>query len=690
MKGPARLIVLVATALSVCLMLPSFAAAGLSQAAFDKALDRVFAQGYPQALEDFITSQGNDPQLGYRLAGSPAELAVMRRVVKEFQASGLVGVRKEWVPVDVVSQKASSVTAGGTTYLASAAGGPPATGAAGLNADLVYVGDGSKAAFDAVEAVSGSVAGKIVLVDVDMAAVYDYVNILGAEAYERGVAGVIITDSGHRYAHDDAIGTLFESYMWVWPPMVYLSKTGGDALRPQVQAAMTAHEAFAATLLVDSDITLSSAGGHAYNVIGTLPGKSHTQPIVMSAHMDGNAWTGMDDAAALSNMLAVAKAMHASGYRPAHDIIFYATTAEEFGHTNTWFDYLGGSWYASTHTHTDWKYKVRAFIGYEWMAMKDEPLKCTGSEEIVSLLTRVAAENPTLVPYGAKFAGPVNSWNDSWPFAAEGVPGMSFTAAGAYGASVYHTNYETKALVDFDYLELIGKFIFRVQKALDTSCVLPYDFAARADAVAGSADADELLGAGADAEVVSRLSSSIAGFTNAAERFNAKRGSIKDVPAANGRLVEIASLLSDKLTALDAWGMTCYPHQHLLWDIEYINATIAELEKSPVDPDAATAPLWNVSQMYYGLTYDYAAFLDDQARWALDYPYLYWGGQGQLAPQLDLVAEYHLVQAGDYSVARARLARVRANELALLNARLAALSQVLQAATRGLNALSAK
>lgn len=688
MRRSARLVTTAFAAVAVCLMLPSLAAASTT-GAFDKALDRVFAMGYPQALEDFITSQGNNPQLGYRLAGSPAELAVMRRVVKEFKANGLVGVEKEWVPVDVFSNNESSVTAGGATYLASAAGGPPATGAGGLNADLVYVGDGSKAAFDAVVAEYGSVAGKIVLIDVDMAAVYDYVNILGAEAHHRGVAGVIITNSGHRYAKDDAIGTLFESYMWAWPPMVYISKADGDTLRPQVQAAMTAHVAFPATLLVDSDITLARNGGQAYNVIGTLPGRSHTQPIVMSAHMDGNAWTGMDDAAALSNMLAVAKAMHKSGYRPAHDIIFFATTAEEFGHTNTWFDYLGGSWYASTHTHKGWKYNVRAFIGFEWMAMKDAPLTASGSEEIVPLLTRTAARNPSLVPYGSSFAGPVNSWNDSWPFAAEGVPGMSFGANGDYGASVYHTNYETKELVDFDYLNLIGKFIFRVHKALDTRRLLPYDFTARAQAVTNTAKSDELLAAGANATTVTALESSLAGFTRAAKRFNSRRASIEDVPAANKRLIGIASLLSDKFTALDAWGMTCHPHQHLLWDIEYLNTMIAELEKTPVDPDAATAPMWSVSQMYYGLTYDYAAFLDDQARWAPDYPYLYWGAQGQLAPQLDLVAEYYLIMAGHYDIAKARLMKVRDSELGLLNARLAAMSRVLQNARARLNQVSA-
>lgn len=689
MKVVARLSVVTLVAVVACLLLPSLAAAGTSKtAAFDQALDRLYANGYPQALEDFITAQGNNPDLGYRWAGTPAERTVADRVLAEFRADRLAGVRRERVPCDVFTFKAGSLTAGGETYLASAAGGPPPTGPDGITADLVYVGDGSAAAFDAAEAETGSVAGKLVLVDVNLGLSF-YVNILGAEAAYRGAAGVICTDaSGYLYA-DDAIGTLFESYEYTWPPMVLIAKQNGDVLRSQVQAAMGEDESFPATMVADTDVTLDKDGGHSYNVIGVLPGRSHAHPLVISAHMDANAWTGLDDAAALVNMLSIAKAMHKIDYRPAHDIIFFATTGEEFGHTDTWFDYLAGSWYAATHTHKDWAYRVRAFIGLELMGLKDAPLAAYGaSEEMVTVLNRIAARNPDLVPYGSSFTGPVNSWNDSWPFAAQGVPGLCLSTSNDEFWSRYHTNYETKALVDWDYLPLIGKFVFRTERALDSRRLLPYDLGARADAIAATVDEDELVQAGADVATVNRLVRDIRRFTVAADRFTATRGAITNVAATNRQLIAIASALTDKLTALDAWGMTCYPHQQVLWDTEYINTAIAELKKTPVDSDAATAPLWNVSQMVYGLTYDYPAFVDDQARWAPGYPRLFWGGQGQLAPQLDLVAEYDLITAGHYGVALGHLTKVRDAELVRLDRRLARMASLLEAVTPAVNALA--
>lgn len=45
-----------------------------------------------------------------------------------------------------------------------------------------------------------------------------------------------------------------------------------------------------------------------------------------------------------------------------------------------------------------------------------------------------------------------------------------------------------------------------------------------------------------------------------------------------------------------------------------LNASLAALGEATVDPDAAAGPLWDVGQMYYGLTFSYDAFVDDRQR----------------------------------------------------------------------------
>jgi hypothetical protein len=52
----------------------------------------------------------------------------------------------------------------------------------------------------------------------------------------------------------------------------------------------------------------------------------------------------------------------------------------------------------------------------------------------------------------------------------------------------------------------------------------------------------------------------------------------------------------------------------VLRDVLKLNASLAALGETTVDPDAAAGPLWDVGQMYYGLTFSYDAFVDDRQR----------------------------------------------------------------------------
>lgn len=681
-----RLTVLVLALLMVLLLLPGAALAGKRSptASFDRALDRIYAQGYPQALEEYFVSLGTNPDLGFRWAGTSAEKAVAMRVLREFRAAGLVAVKLEKLPVDVFEFKHASVHAGDWHFTASSFGGTPPTGPDGITADVIYVGNGTKEAFDAAEAAYGPVAGKLVLMDMDFGTAF-WMSMPGAEAALRGARGVILTygDGGYYWYADDALGSFDATYNYDWAPMVYISKTDGDKLRAAVQAANAAGTPYPATMICDTDVTLADDGGYAYNVVGTLRGSSRRgEAVVVSAHMDCHFRAGLDDTGALVNMLAIARAMRQSGYRPVHDVIFLATAGEEFGYTDCYYDWLAGSWWAATREHPDWAGKVRAFIGMEVMALQGAVLRSHTSEELIPLLDTLAAENPGLVPYGTRFTSPVYCWNDQWPFAAEGIPGFSFATTSPLYSSLYHTQYEASDLIDYGYMAKVGKFIFRTQRALDTG-LLPYHMSARADSLAASVDGTELLEAGADPDTVTRLTADVDAFVDAAYAYDeaAAAGKVGPVRTANTTLLAAVTTIHDEFTALDCWDYTVYPHQQVLWDTQALNEAIAELQRDPVDPDAAAGPLWNVGQMYYGLMFSYEAFTQDQARHDPGHRRINWGGQGQLAPYLDLVAQYEQIYAGAYDEALASLSEVRDSELELLNQRLAHMADVLEEVT---------
>src|SRR5512135_509738 len=198
-------------------------------AAFDKAVDKLVAAGFPQGLEAYFCSLGTNPELGFRWAGTTAERAVGERVAAEMRTMGLSNVRLEPVPVDVFEFEKAGLTVGGRTLTASTIAGVPPTGPAGVTAPVVYVKSGTAADFDA----AGDVAGKIVLVDMRMGSWW--FSLPAFEAGRRGAAGVVCTytpdDPKYWSVDDRALGSFDGQYGLGAPPWIYISRRDGDWLK---------------------------------------------------------------------------------------------------------------------------------------------------------------------------------------------------------------------------------------------------------------------------------------------------------------------------------------------------------------------------------------------------------------------------------------------------------------------------
>ena len=92
----------------------------------------------------------------------------------------------------------------------------------------------------------------------------------------------------------------------------------------------------------------------------------------------------------------------------------------------------------------------------------------------------------------------MGSWSDAWPFTAAGVPSVYFgTTPASYDPTIYHTDYDTADLVDWEYLGRNTKFEFRVARQFDAG-LLPYDLTARAADLKANVSTAGLVAAGAD------------------------------------------------------------------------------------------------------------------------------------------------------------------------------------------------
>jgi aminopeptidase YwaD len=675
-----RIILILALAvLAAALVLPAVAAA----ANYDQAVDYLYARGYPQNVETYLDSLGTS-DLGFRLGGTGADNTAANYLVDKLRAAGFKNAHLEAVPVDEWAVRDASVTVGDTKFVCSQFAGVPGTDADGITADVVYVGSGTAADYEGVD-----VKGKIVLVDSSMDSFW--FNFQGAEATKHGAKAVILTSnfsdgtgmdypSAPWYVIDpSALGTNDGEYDMGFVPLIYMSQQDGDWLKGEIES-----DTVEATFVSHVDITMATAGGKGYNVIATLPGKDKNgQMVIWDAHHDAHFRAGLDDTGAVVATLTAAKAMKMSGYRPNRTIVFLFDTGEEFGYTNSWYDWSIGAWYAITKTHPDWAGRVAAMWSIELMAAKGATVDINTSPELKPWLDKVCANNPALVPNGYGVETPQSTWQNGWSFMASGVPSFEISAGGPGYDDLYHSTFENQDLVDWDLSADITKLFMRMNRFTDSK-QLPYDLAGRADDLLNDHfSTDELWAAGANHARTAELKQAIKRFRSVSIKFGASEAAITGArgPASRNKAMLAAAKKALKgMTALDAWDYTAYPHEQVMWDNEYLYAAIDALQ-APADPDVAIEALTNVGLNWNGVVFSPSVYRYDLTRHDPDYNRVTWGKLGKLITYFDTTPVMAQIEAGHYDEAQRAVGNMLAANERDLNQRLVNMTKALDSSS---------
>jgi hypothetical protein len=95
----------------------------------------------------------------------------------------------------------------------------------------------------------------------------------------------------------------------------------------------------------------------------------------------------------------------------------------------------------------------------------------------------------------------------------------------------------------------------------------------------------------------------------------------------------------------------------------------------------ATGQLDDLGFTWYGPYFSDEVYERELWRHAPDFPRLAWGAQGKLHIFWNVMPQYRMIEAGDFAQARADLESMRATQIEDLNARLAGMGDVLDAAT---------
>jgi hypothetical protein len=440
-------------------------------------LNGAIDEGYLQHVTETVVGFG-DTEMGWRTGGSPANLQAVDWIAGEMGRLGLRNVAKLPVPIDRwVFNGATVEVDGGPTFEASSWGGVPGTPPGGSHAEVIDIDVGYAANYDGIDA-----TGKIVLVDWEFGDIW--VNRHGHQATLEGALAVIFymgkAAGGAFYnKRDDGLMSFDATYNDDWVPFVVITRNAANDLRERIAQGPTF-----VTLTSNVELTRAEDGGLGYNVLGMIPGTDRADEyIIFTGHHDAWFRGAADDATAIAAMLGIAKSIRDTGFRPRRTLLFLASTNEEYGYTDAYYEWLIGCWYAVTNQRTDWQRKAILTLDFELLGTGDpsERLLIRTHSELLDHAVTKLEEDPSRTPFGTLSANTVWANADHFTLTAAGIPGLYFNTVGTqYLTRNYHTNFDVLDAVSIPYLAQNLQVINDIWVDHDRSSLPIADFVLRA------------------------------------------------------------------------------------------------------------------------------------------------------------------------------------------------------------------
>ena len=312
--------------------------------------------GYSYRLAKRMEEHCTNPVLGYRTAGSPAEIATGDMLAEEMKKIGFSKVWKDAITVDAWEFEKAELSftdaegrerrvqlgAYQTNFVTD---GPTAY-------ELVYAGKGTEADYEGLD-----VNGKLVLVEINQRNEW-WINYPVYQSHLKGAAALIAVQTGGYGEVDDAA---LNAQDIAGPPEAAafsISRKDAGVLKELLADSATVAVTLDACTRVERDRT-------TYNIIGELTGRNPDRKIMLSAHYDSYFDGFQDDNTAISMMLGMGKALVETGWQPENTILFCAMASEEWGVADSQFDWSTGAYEQVFTVHPEWRGQVIADLNFE-------------------------------------------------------------------------------------------------------------------------------------------------------------------------------------------------------------------------------------------------------------------------------------------------------------------------------------
>lgn len=619
----------------------------------DKFLSKVdehYAYEFAKSLEQFKTNE----KLGYRTAGSEAELQTGEHIQKEMKKLGLQEVTKDEITVDSWTFEKADLTFKNTKNAKEVA----VLGGYQINFDtkgskefeIVYANRGTAKDLENLD-----VKGKLVLIDINQREDW-WINYPSYQAHLKGAAAVIAVQNGGYAEVDDSALNAQDICGPDDAPAFSMSRKNAKELKKVLKAN---NNSIKVSLDAKSTVKMDQP---TYNYYGKIEGTNKESYILLSAHYDSYFDGFQDDNSAIGLMLGIAKAMKETGYKPEKTIIFNALAAEEWGVSNTRYDWSTGAFNQIFKVHPEWAKQTFANINFELPAFEHmDANEIRSVYEFKDFLTDFAPTVPKvdgIYKDGIKVVTPLQTWSDDFSFSIAGIPAIRNDFQ---DSQFMHTHYHSQYDDQETYNKKVMKYHMNMYGTLamqyDKQAVTPLHFTTRLDEMQKTIDdkvngqSDELEKAIAQTKELAVASDKKVDEVNASYKKAYEAGEMKeaqkiltDHKALNDQLLATFKQAQDDLVRLTWEDEVIFPHEHAQNNITNLTNAITVLKAGKVTK-ALEDSLYLVDNNWYAYDFEKEVY-DYFTNYVTDQPAdrLMWGA-GRIVGHEDLYDVIHSLQS---------------------------------------------
>ncbi|MDR1495467.1 MAG: M28 family peptidase [Clostridiales Family XIII bacterium] len=452
-------------------------ARGMAPAGYEEYASGVDPE-FCKTVASQLAALGDDPALGFRGAGSPAEAQAADLLEQTMKDIGLENVTVDEVDSDGWTFGGANITfkdSDGAVRTATLGGYQTNITAENERIAIVYLGKGAAADYEGVD-----MTGKLALIDIDQENEWR-INFPAYQARLKGARAVVACshlegENAARIVSQNICGDADA-------PALAISAEDSQIIRDAIEA--NGYEAGGARqidVLLNANSEVERNKG-TRNLWGEIPGETD-EAILFIAHYDGYYHSFYDDASGVGMVLGIAKALREGGVKPEKTFRFVLHGAGEWGRSGTEADWATGAYEQIVNVRPEWARQAFALFNID----SGYPLDSTRGFNI-SVPTELGDFARTAVAsFGDRSEikvtpniAPPSSSREDFIYNAYGVPTLA-TEGGEgdeqYFASMYHSNMDDLAVGGYSVAGVLGmgRFIGYSALMLDETPLRPLKF----------------------------------------------------------------------------------------------------------------------------------------------------------------------------------------------------------------------